>query len=405
MDINKELDAIFNDPLLSVTYDEAKLFDIPADMKRVMERKRLQPDHYAQKKECGDFEMFKPLFDKVQKELKKGKRSLMRIGKTSSMQKGAFYVVSGQLVYLAEIGESKRAANGMKDARTRTIYDNGTESDILLQTLRKNVVEDGYGVTELQENVDKKFFNATLSDDDKTTGFVYVLRSLSPNPEIANVKNLYKIGFTTNSVEERIANAEHEPTYLMAPVQIVTTAQIVNMNSYMFESLIHQFFNAVQFQVKVYDEKGEEHTPSEWYVAPIEIIEKVIEKIVDGSITQFSYNAELQKLEKHVVKRQSTFDVSGLKVLSLVIKEKYLKLILDGTKTIEYRELKQTTMNKFTYIDEADGKRYLRRYDALRLNVGYSKDRNSALVEVIDTTYNSDEGCVEYHLGRILEYV
>lgn len=405
MDIEKELEEIFSDPLLGVTYEEAKLFDIPADMKKVMERKRLQPDHYAQKKECVDFHLFKPLFDKVQSELKEGKRSLLRIGKTSSMKKGSFYVVSGQLVYLAEVGDTIKAANGLKDARTRTIYDNGTESDILLQTLRTNVVNDGYGITELQDKVDSKFFSSTLADGDKATGFVYVLRSLSPNPEIANVENLYKIGFTTNTVEERIANAEHEPTYLMAPVQIMTTAQIVNMNSFVFESLIHQFFNAVQFHVKVYDDEGAEHTPSEWYVAPLEIIEKVIEKIVDGSITQYSYNAELQKLEKHVVKKQSTFDVSGLKVLSLIIKDVYFKEILAGTKTIEYRELKQTTMNKYTYVDEADGKRYLRRYDALRLNVGYNKDRDSALVEVTDITYDSDTGFVEYHLGRILEYL
>lgn len=405
MDIEKELEEIFSDPLLGVTYDEAKLFDIPADIKKVMEKKRLQPDHYAQKKACEDFHLFKPLFDKVQSELKEGKRSLLRIGKTSSMKKGSFYVVSGQLVYLAEVGDTMKAANGLKDARTRTIYDNGTESDILLQTLRVNVLNDGYGVSELQENVDKKFFSKELAEGDKATGFVYVLRSLSPNPEIANVENLYKIGFTTNAVEERIANAEHEPTYLMAPVQIMTTAQIVNMNSHVFEGLIHQFFTAVQFHVKVYDDEGTEHVPSEWYVAPIEIIEKVIEKIVDGSITQYSYNAELQKLEKHVVKKQSTFDVSGLKVLSLIIKEVYFKEILNGTKTIEYRELKQTTMNKYTYVDEADGKRYLRRYDALRLNVGYNKDRDSALVEVTDITYDSDKGWVEYHLGRILEHL
>lgn len=405
MDIEKELEEIFSDPLLGVTYDEAKLFDIPADMKKVMERKRLQPDHYAQKKDCEDFNLFKPLFDRVQGELKEGKRSLMKISKTASLEVGRFYVVAGMLVYLAEIGATKKNRSSMLDGRTRCIYENGTENDILLETLRRNVLHDGYGVSELQEDVDGKYFAATLADGDKATGFVYVLRSLSPNPEITNVQNLYKIGFTTNTVEERIANAEHEPTYLMAPVQIMTTAQIVNMNSFVFESLIHQFFSAVQFYVKVYDDEGAEHTPSEWYVAPLEIIEKVIEKIVDGSITQYSYNAELQKLEKHVVKKQSTFDVSGLKVLSLIIKDVYFREILAGTKTIEYRELKQTTMNRYTYVDEADGKRYLRRYDALRLNVGYNKDRDSALVEVTDITYDIDTSVVEYHLGRILEYV
>ena len=108
-------------------------------------------------------------------------------------------------------------------------------------------------------------------------------------------------------------------------------------------------------------------------------------------------------LEKRVVKKESTFDTTGLKVLTLNIKKIYFDEIMNGTKKIEYRELKQTTLNKYTYIDETDGKRYLRRYDALRLFVGYNKDRESALVQVTDITYN--EGIVEYHLGMILEKI
>lgn len=403
MDIDKELEDLFSDPLLNVSYQEAKLFDMPTDMKRVMDRRRIQPDHYAQKKVCEDFDLFRPLFEKVQAELQEGKRSLIRIGKTSSMQQGSFYVVSGQLAYLAEVGETVKAGNGQKNARTRTIYDNGTESDILLQTLRTNVVADGYGITEPQENIDKSLKNHVVSAEDKSTGFIYVLRSLSPDTEIANVKNLYKIGFTINSVEERISNAEKEPTYLMAPVQIVATAQIVNMNSHVFETLVHQVFSAVQFQVKVFDDDGNLHVPTEWYVAPIEIIELVIKKIADGSITHYSYNPEMQCLEKRLVKNTSTFNTAGLKVLTLNITKMYFDEIMSGDKTIEYREVKQTTINKFTYIDEADGKRYLRRYDVIRFFVGYHKDKDSALVEIKDITYSN--GCVEYHLGRILEKV
>jgi hypothetical protein len=92
-----------------------------------------------------------------------------------------------------------------------------------------------------------------------------------------------------------------------------------------------------------------------------------------------------------------------MKVLTLNIKKVYFDEIMSGEKKIEYRELKQTTLNKYTYLDESDGKRYLRRYDALRLFVGYHKDRESALVQVTDTTYNN--GIVEYHLGLILERI
>lgn len=403
MDVDKELNELFGDPLLDVSDKELTLFNLPADMKRAMEGRRLQPDHYAQRKTCEDFHLYKSLFEQVQRELKEGRRTLMRTSKSANLEAGQYYVVDGMLVYLHSIFDRRRARNGMADGRTRCIYENGTESDILLETLRRNVLHDGYAVTDTQENIDNTFANQPLAEGDRSTGYIYVLKSLSPDPEIAGVKDLYKIGFTINSVEERIANAEKEPTYLMAPVQIVETVQIVNMNSHIFETIMHQVFNAVQFQLKVYDEEGNLHVPTEWFVVPLEIINLVIQKIVDKSITQYSYNAELQCLEKRLTKKESTFNTEGLKVLTLNIKDCYFQEILDGRKTSEYREIKQTTINKYTYLDEADGKRYLRRYDVIRFYVGYHKDRDSALVEVTDTTCTN--GIVEYKLGRLLEHV
>ncbi len=402
MDIDKELEAIFDDPLLKVSYEEAKLFDIPQDMRRVIAKKK--PDYVAQHKLCENFDDYKPLFAKIHRELKEGKRSLVKINKTATLSAGRFYFVGGQMLLLEKIGELKKSSNFLPDARTRCIYENGTESDILLQTLRKSVVGDGYAISELQEESDGKFFNnADIAEVDKVTGYIYVLSSLSDDPAVKAEKNLYKIGFTTQSVEQRIANAEHDPTYLMAPVKNVATYKVVNMNSQMFEDLIHQLLMSVQFQVYVYDEQGIEHQPQEWFVVPLPVVDVIIKKIMDGSIVGYTYNPQLECLEKRVVKAKSTFDTSGMKVLTLNIKKTYFDEIISGTKTIEYRVLKQTTLNKYTYLDESDGKRYLRRYDALRLFVGYHKDRESALVQVTDITYN--EGIVEYHLGMVLEVV
>lgn len=402
MDIDKELEAIFDDPLLKVSYEEAKLFDIPQDMRRVIAKKK--PDYVAQHKLCENFDDYKPLFAKIHRELKEGKRSLVKINKTATLAAGRFYFVGGQMLLLEKIGELKKSSNFLPDARTRCVYENGTESDILLQTLRKSVVGDGYAISELLEESDGKFFNnADIAEVDKVTGYIYVLSSLSDDPAVKAEKNLYKIGFTTQSVEQRIANAEHDPTYLMAPVKIVATYKVVNMNSQMFEDLIHQLLMSVQFQVYVYDEQGVEHQPQEWFVVPLPVVDVIIQKIMDGSIVGYTYNPQLECLEKRVVKAKSTFDTSGMKVLTLNIKKTYFDEIISGTKTIEYRVLKQTTLNKYTYLDESDGKRYLRRYDALRLFVGYHKDRESALVQVTDITYN--EGIVEYHLGMVLEVV
>ncbi len=402
MDIDKELQEIFDDPLLQMSEQEKNLFDIPQDMRRVIAKKKA--DYVAQRKLCKNFDDYKPLFEKVHQELKEGKRSLLKINKTATLAAGRYYFVSGQMLLLEKIGELKKSSNFLPDARTRCIYENGTESDILLQTLRKNVVGDGYAISELQEEATAQFFNySDISTEDKVTGYIYVLSSLSDDPAIKDEKNLYKIGFTTDSVEQRITNAEKDPTYLMAPVKIVATYKVVNMNSQKFEDLVHQLLKPVQLQVSVFDNNGIEHQPEEWFIVPLPVVDVIIKKIMDGTIVGYTYNPQMECLEKRIVKAKSTFDTSGMKVLTLNIKKKYFDEIMRGEKKIEYRELKQTTLNRYTYIDEADDKRYLRRYDALRLFVGYHKDRESALVQVTDITYN--EGIVEYHLGMILEHL
>lgn len=313
MDIDKELETIFDDPLLEVNKEEAKLFDIPQDMRKVIEKRK--PDYVAQRKLCEDFEEYRPLFAKMHLELKQGKRTLVRISKTATLAAGRFYYVSGQMLLLEQIGDLSMGSNSMLNGRTRCIYENGTESDILLQTLRKSVVGDGYAITELQEESESQFFNnADIASDDKVTGYIYVLSSLSDNPAVKAEKNLYKIGFTTNSVEQRIANAEHEPTYLMAPVKIAAIYKVVNMHSQKFEDLIHQLLAPVQFQVTVYDEGGTAHQPQEWFVVPLPVVDVIIQKIMDGTIVGYTYNPQMECLEKRIDEgtTNSSYNHSGL---------------------------------------------------------------------------------------------
>ena len=404
MDLGKELEDIFNDPLLDVSYQEAKLFDIPTDMKGVMTAKKENPDHVAQRKLCVDFAQFKSLFDQIHQDLKMGRRQLQRISKTTSLVEGRFYLVDGQMVLLQKILERKKATNGLPDGRPRCIYENGTESDVLLQTLYKNVVASGYAITETEAETHGRFFNPDdVKKGDQVTGYIYVLRSKSEKPEIKNIKNLYKIGFSTYRVEERVANAEHEPTYLMAPVEIVSTYKIVNMHSQKFEDLVHQVLQEVNFRFKVADDRGVLHEAAEWYVVPLEIVDSIIQKIMNGTIVYFSYNKEQQCLEQHIEKKQSRLNLSGLKVLTLVTERQNFEKIVAGEKTEEYRELKQSTLNKYTYIDEADGKRYLKRFDVLCFYVGYHSERDCAIVQVADAKYAN--GMVVFRLGKVLEVV
>lgn len=403
MDIDKELRELMNDPLLDISDKEFSLFNMPSDMKAA-QAERTQPDHYAQRKLCEDFDKFKNGFKLIHQDLKLGKRNLIKTSKTDNMIVGNYYIVDGQMVLLQSIGEYITAANGTKDGRTRCIFENGTESDILLQTLRKNVMASGFAITETEDEMESNFFvENEETDKDKVSGYIYVLSSLSTNKDIANKTDLYKIGFTVNSVEERISNAVNEPTYLMAPVKIEASYKIVNMNSHIFETLIHQALDSVQLQITINDAQGTEHHPKEWYIVPLPVVDTIIQKIVDGTIINYTYNPEQKCLEKHIVQAKSTFDVSKLKVLTLIIKKNFFDDIMSGEKTSEYRELKQTTLKKYTYVDEADHKRYLRRYDALRLCVGYDKNRETALVEVLNITF--DNNIVEFHLGRVLEHI
>lgn len=392
-----------DDPLLHVDEKEALLFDMPADMKKVIGRKKA--DYVARYVPCADFDRYQPLFELVHAELKHGRRSLVKVSKTASLVAKHFYMVDGVMLYLESIEDTYMdTGNHLMNGRTRCIFENGTETDILLQTLRKNVVGSGYGITETQEETDGGFMGAgSVDEKDLVTGYIYVLGSLSADPQIAEIPHLYKIGFTTSTVEDRIAGAEKDPTYLRAPVKVEACYKIVNMNSHLFETLVHQVLDVAQMQLTVYDDQGKEHHPREWFAAPLPVVDAIIKKILDGTIINYTYNPQQQCLEKMIRKKESAFDMKGLKVLTLIIKKVFFDEIMSGEKTIEYRQLKQTTLNKYTYLDAADDKRYLRRYDLLRLYVGYSKDRESALVEVTDTTYN--DGIVEYHLGRILEHV
>ena len=407
MNINKELDELLNDPMFEVSNTEETLFELTEAMKRAKEERKAA-DYVAQRRPCENFGDYEEGFRQVHKDLREGRRMLKKFT-AKAMQEGHYYVASGVLVYLEKIINPERPQKGhiAVDGRTRTIYENGMESDIKLHTLSKNVYTDGYIVTDSTEEdasaIEKAF---EVTEKDKADGWIYVLSSLSENPEIAKVKDLYKIGFSTTPVEDRIRNCEYEPTYLMDKVKIVATWKTYNMNTHSFETLVHQFFKVVQFHVKVKDLAGNEAEPQEWFVVPLGIISKAVESIIDGSIVNYRYNPSMQvmeEVEKQNRIQQGEFDTTGWNILTLNIKQMYFNQILKGEKTIEYRDLKPSTMNRFTWVDTSTGSRYLKKFDAVRLCVGRTLQSDRMLVEVVDTTYDSDAGRVEYHLGKVLQ--
>lgn len=405
MNNDKELDDILNDPLFNLNDTEQKLFDLSEPIKKGKSKKR-KVEEVAQKKRCENFADYAHLFAQVHMDLREGKRSLVRY-KEDNVQEKTFFIADGLMGYIDELDVAKRQIKDRirKDGRSRVIYEDGTESNILFRTIGKNITRNGYVVTELNDGHElDKLSGEDITDEDQIQGWIYVLRSKSEDERISSVKDLYKIGFTKNPVEERIKNAKNEPTYLMADVDIIATYRVYNANVRMLEGLLHDFFHAARFYVSI-----NSVNPEEWFVVPLPIIRETIVKILDGSIVDYTYNWEQQALERSIYDsvnrlRSEKFDTTGLDVLSLIIKQLYFDEIMKGEKVVEYRDIKSKTNEaKMTFIDKDTGKRYIRRPDILRLYAGYQKDRDVLMVRVRDVKYFPPYD-IEYHLGDVIEY-
>ena len=273
------IDDIFNDPFFASL--ESELPDI-FTLKHVPQAKDIEsPDYVAQRKPCKKFEVYEAQFQNCQKELKAEKRRLLPFANEQQIELGKFYVLSGILLLVAEVGE-RFEKNGRWNNRLRLIFENGTESDMLLRSLASQLYKDGKRVTEL----DEKLLNAMLvTDEDKDAGFIYVLRSLSQHPDIKAVPNLYKIGLARRSIDTRIQNAANEPTYLMAAVALVSSFQCYNVNLPKMENLLHRFFDHAAAKVQVKDlgyrwasclKSGDLHFHWKCMMAPLTVIDYVV---------------------------------------------------------------------------------------------------------------------------------
>lgn len=232
------------------------------------------PDYVAKRKKIKDFVKYEELFKKCHREITEGKRKIVPFKNEQDIQPNSFFVLKGVLLYIETVGERKKI-KGKTNARLRCIFENGTESDMLLRSLSAELYKHGRRVT---DNEDTLLYH--VREDDISTGFIYVLKSLSTNPQISSIKNLYKVGFTTGSVEKRIRNAENESTYLYAPVEIVATYQVYNMNGSKFETTIHHALADYNLDVMIQGPNGKMIVPKEWFVVTLEKLQEVIDDIV-----------------------------------------------------------------------------------------------------------------------------
>lgn len=253
-------------------------------------------EEIADRTPCVDFDNFQPLFERVERDMKSGLRKTLRFGRDTSIASGNYFIVGGQLAYVAEIGETIKAPNGESDARLRVIYANGTESNLLRRSLQRALYKDETGRRLTDPDMGPLFGDAPEPDDIET-GTIYVLRSQSDHPFVTEHRELiHKIGVTGGKVETRIAAAEKDATYLLADVEVVATYKLHNLNRTRLENIFHRLFGAAQLDLTIEDRFGSPVKPREWFLVPLHVIDEAVERIRDGSITDVVYDPKTARL-------------------------------------------------------------------------------------------------------------
>jgi hypothetical protein len=256
-------------------------------------------EEIANRTPCNDFETFKPLFAQVRKDLDAGIRQTRPFQTMAEIKKGEFFIVGGQIAYVAEVGEEFMTEYERRDSRLRVIYDNGTESDVLLRSLQRALHRDDAG-RRITDPVAGPLFASQSEDGDLASGTIYVLRSKSDDPAIVQHSEiLHKVGVTGGEVKTRIANAKLDPTFLLAEVEIIATYRLANINRTRLEKLIHRVFDPARLNVVIKDRFGNPVIPREWFLVPLFVIDEAVDRIKNGTITEYIYDPLKAQLVKH----------------------------------------------------------------------------------------------------------
>ena len=261
-------------------------------------------EEIADRKRCEDFETFKPLFERAEAEVKAGLRQSAPIeAGRRGVEAGDFFVLGGITLYVAAVGEPIKTTGGEPDSRLRLIFGNGTESNLLVRSLQRAFYNDPAARRLLPTASGQLSFGGEMGTDDIESGTIYVLRSQSDHPFVAQHRELvHKIGVTGGSVESRIANAASESTFLRAKVDVVATYKLAGINRSKLEKLFHRLFGAARLDITIPDQTGTPVQPQEWFLVPFFNIEEAVQRIKDGTIVNVVYDPKEAKFVDAPVK-------------------------------------------------------------------------------------------------------
>lgn len=286
----ESLDEIFTGDQFGLLDDPTGILtirNVPTNIKKA--------DNIARARKSKDFAKYEQGFKDIHAGLKSGKWLRTGISSESQIQAGRYFVFHGLLAYVENRDDSFRS-NAKTNAPLHVIYENGTESNILLRSFARTLyrAKEGARVVPSDYQTNSKWQDTT--DDDQVTGRIYILRSLSNEPRIQDIQNLYKIGYTSGEVKDRLRKAQIDPTYLMAPVEVVASYKCLNMNTQKLEHLIHRFFGDVKLDMSLTSPNGTTYVPSEWYVVPLDVLDRAINLIINGEVIHYRYDSGLHDL-------------------------------------------------------------------------------------------------------------
>ncbi|WP_250544545.1 hypothetical protein [Canibacter zhuwentaonis] len=179
-DINEAIDSDDLDLLYS---DDPGIFDLSS-----LPKVKRNPDDVAVRMKAEDFENFEHLFKNKHTELAAGEAIIVPFGGLSTIKPGRFFILGGIMLFVARIGDVEYKHVGgenRRKQRLRVIFENGIESAMYKTSLAIRMGEkNGRAIIPASHLIE----TPKLDDNDVATGHIYVLKSLSKDPEIKGLK-------------------------------------------------------------------------------------------------------------------------------------------------------------------------------------------------------------------------
>ncbi len=310
------IDDIFNDDPLGLLSDVGDVCVENESWKKDREESSNSVDgQIAKPKTCKEFYKYQRYFDEINRLLSEGHLEAVDIhDTTASIELGDVFVVNGMMSLIAEVNDLSHKIKSSRKLtyRVRQIFANGTESSPLSTSIKttfyskadspgRRIVSKDYIGIEFLESMKIDLERLSSGSSNVMTGYVYILSSRSTNPTIrgfAEQSKLVKIGYCTTDVKTRIANAENEPTYLCAPVNVIRTYECYNFDPKNLEDVLHTILASHRLNVELKDKNGTIYRPKEWFTVSFQTAIEIVEHLFAGDLSSYYIDNIQGKLKR-----------------------------------------------------------------------------------------------------------